>query len=627
MRSSTPPAAVRVGGLALTGIVLVSAGLIYLGGGDVSSGARIELASAKRGTVVSGVSAAGNTVDANIRDLAFGASGTVEKVYVVVGQKVNKGQVLARIDDTIAREDYTAATASLAAAEETLDELEEAQSTGSNGPGQGTPSTKPLPSARPSANPSAQPSTRPSRQPSANPSPQPSIRPSRQPSANPSAQPSTRPSRQPSAKPSARPSTQPSCAPTASGSPRPSATPTGREPGDSVSPTVGFSVTPHAAVLAAAEVSTSGTDELRPATAGPSPMPIPTLVPTPPPTPPPTLTPTATPTRTPTPTATPTRTPTPTATPTRTPTPTATPTRTLTPTPAPTPTTTPKALPTATPTPKPSPSCGAPDGHGNGTPSGKPSQRQPQGRSGQNGHGGQGGQGQGQSRRGGQGQGGQAVTTVAQAEANISKARTTLREAADALAGVRIKAPAKGTILTIAGAVGTQANAGSAFVTLGNLDELQVKAMFSQTDVSRLKIGQPAAVTLATRTGETYDGEVTHIDVMATTSDRLVQYGVMIAFDRRPKGLLLGQSATVQVTIDEAEDAVYVPAQAVRTRADGVTTVLVANGGRSAERTVEVGVRGDRYIEIRSGLSEGDQIQLPTSATSGGFPDGSFPGL
>jgi RND family efflux transporter MFP subunit len=216
---------------------------------------------------------------------------------------------------------------------------------------------------------------------------------------------------------------------------------------------------------------------------------------------------------------------------------------------------------------------------------------------------------------------------VAQAEANISTAKTTLQDATDALAGITIKAPVAGTILTVSGTVGTQANSGAAFITLGNLDELQIKAMFSQTDVGRLKIGQAATVSLATRTGEQYTGEVAHIDVIATTTNQLVQYGVMIAFDKQPKGLMLGQSATIQVTLDEAENAVYLPAEAVQTRADGVATVLVRNGGQSVQRTVEVGVRGDRYIEIRSGLSEGDQIQLPTSTTSGGFPDGGFPGL
>ncbi|WP_262847858.1 efflux RND transporter periplasmic adaptor subunit [Sphaerisporangium corydalis] len=285
--------------------------------------------------------------------------------------------------------------------------------------------------------------------------------------------------------------------------------------------------------------------------------------------------------------------------------------------------------PSRTPTATPSASCGAPDGHVTATPTARPSGRQPQGRSGQNGRGGQGnGGGRGQGGQGGRGgQGGQAVTTVAQAEAKISEARTALQNAEDALAGVRIKAPEKGTILSVAGVVGTQANAGAAFITLGDLDELQVKAMFSQTDVGRLKIGQKASVSLATRAGRTYAGEVTHIDVMATSTNRLVQYGVMIAFARQPADLLLGQTATVQVTVDEAEDAVYVPAQALRTRADGVPTVLVGNGGQSVERAVEVGVRGDQYVEIRSGLSEGDRVELPNGGASGGFPDATFPSL
>ncbi|MEU8267232.1 biotin/lipoyl-binding protein, partial [Sphaerisporangium sp. NPDC049002] len=249
MRSSTPPAAVRVGGLALAGIVLVSAGLIYLGGGDASSGTQIELASAKRGTVVSGVSAAGNTVDANIRDLAFGASGTVEKVYVAVGQKVKKGQVLARIDDTIAREDYTAAKASLAAAQETLDKLEEAQTTGS---GSGTAGSGFSGSGTTGG---------------------------------------TAPATRPTTQPSTGPSAQPSCPPTASGSPRPSssgspgATPTPTAP----EPSVGFTITPHAVVLAAAEVSITG--DRPPAIADPAsaqpeaPADSPTPTPTPSPTP------------------------------------------------------------------------------------------------------------------------------------------------------------------------------------------------------------------------------------------------------------------------------------------------------------------------------------------------------
>ncbi|ETK30853.1 hypothetical protein MPTA5024_38190, partial [Microbispora sp. ATCC PTA-5024] len=119
MSSITP---VRVGGLALAAVVVASVVAVTTAGGSPAV-APVSLAAAARGTVTSYVSAAGNTVDDGVRDLAFGAEGTVEKVYVKPGDKVEKGQVLARVDDTVAREDYDAAKAALAAAQETLDNV------------------------------------------------------------------------------------------------------------------------------------------------------------------------------------------------------------------------------------------------------------------------------------------------------------------------------------------------------------------------------------------------------------------------------------------------------------------------------------------------------------------------
>ncbi|MGW4641058.1 efflux RND transporter periplasmic adaptor subunit [Sphaerisporangium sp. NPDC004334] len=704
MRSSNPPTVARVGGLALAGVVLAAAGLVYLGGGDAPTAARVELASARRGTIVSGASAAGSTVDAHIRDLAFGADGTVEKVYVSVGQKVRKGQVLARIDDTIAQEDHTAAKAALAAAEETRDKLEEAQNTPTGARDRAGPGTPPPTGRTPTGQPSGAPSGRPSQRPSG------------------------RPTGRPSGGPSVSPTGAPAC-PRTSAKPRPPGSAAPGTPSPSAVPSVGFTITPNAVRLAAAtdvvplayagghgsaggsgagaaggEGPVTGVDH---ADAGePSrehdaaPHPEPTLTLTPSPTPTPTLTPTLTPTPTPTPRPSSTRSP-------RSPKPT-TPRRSLsTPRPAASaarpsasddrdggagghkaagrhglkpagthlPSGVPTPRPTAAPTPDhtrshtarpvptvvpadPSPTGSAPGPQDSGTPAPRPTRTcgtptgqdgRPdgnlQGHDGQNGrdgngHGGRSGRsGQagrtgraglgGQSGRGVQGgeirQGGQAVTTVAEAEVNIAKAETTLRRTEEALAGVTIKAPAKGTILTVSGAAGAAATVGSPFITLGDLDELQVQAMFSQTDVVRLKVGQPATVSLATRPGVAYRGKVAHIDVTATATNRLVQYGVNIAFVRRPKGLLLGQSATVQVTLDQARDAVYVPAQAVRTRADGVATVLVRDGGRTVERAVELGVRGDQYVEVTSGLAAGDQVELP--GTAGGFPADGFPGL
>jgi RND family efflux transporter MFP subunit len=209
---------------------------------------------------------------------------------------------------------------------------------------------------------------------------------------------------------------------------------------------------------------------------------------------------------------------------------------------------------------------------------------------------------------------------VEQAEARVKQAQAELTDATKELAGVRIVAPADGTVMSVAGAVGDSAGTG-AFLTLGNLDGLQVEALFTESDIGSLKPGQQAAITLATRQGEKYTGTVTGIAPTATTGDRLVRYGVTIAFDEPPANLLVGQTASVTVIVAESAEALYVPAQAVRVR-DGVSRVTVQGG---AERVVETGVRGDRYVEITSGLSENDRVVLPGGAAGGEFPDSSWP--
>lgn len=563
MRSSTP---LRAGGLALAGIVIASVAVISATGGDTSVADRIALASVKRGTVASYVSAAGNTVDNGVRDLAFGAEGTVEKVYVKVGQKVRRGKVLARIDDTIAKENYEAAKAALAAAKETLDDVQNGTATaggasapsaggsgfaggsGRAGAGAGAPgSGGPVPCPAPSVRPSGQEPTRPSQ-----PSPQPSA--------------------------TARPSYRPAAAAANTGASAASielvAYQGGDHGGSTPRPTPAPTVTAHPHPRPHPHPHPRPSWTHHPAPTGGTSTPDPGTSVSIPPTPP--------------------------------------------------------AHPSATPSPSSSGSSGAcaPGQGGQGqNPQGQNSQGQGGGAQGRAGFGGgaqgRGGFGGGQGGQAGRGgQGGGARLTEAQAEAQVSQATTELADAKEALDGVTIKAPADGTILSVAGTTGSRYTSGT-FITLGDLDDLQVQAMFTESDVRFLKVGQAATVTLPTQPGQEYPGTVSHIDPTATTTNRLVRYGVTIVLNKRPARLLLGQSATVRVTTGEASDALYVPSQAVRAQGDGTAVVTVADGGTQTRRTVKVGVRGDSYVQITGGLSEGDQVVLPAASTA--FPDEGFP--
>jgi multidrug efflux pump subunit AcrA (membrane-fusion protein) len=194
---------------------------------------------------------------------------------------------------------------------------------------------------------------------------------------------------------------------------------------------------------------------------------------------------------------------------------------------------------------------------------------------------------------------------LASAQQQLNNAQLALLQAQQRLAGTVLTAPVAGKVISIAGTVGSQARAGgNGFIVLGDVQDTEVQAQFSEADVASLAVGQPATITLPNRP-QPVTGKVTLISPVGTTSGRLVRYGVQIAFDAVPGDLLFGQSADVAVTTAQATGVLVVPSSAVNG-----STVTVRAGGRDERRTVVVGLRGDRYTEIRSGLSEGEQVVL-----------------
>jgi RND family efflux transporter MFP subunit len=201
------------------------------------------------------------------------------------------------------------------------------------------------------------------------------------------------------------------------------------------------------------------------------------------------------------------------------------------------------------------------------------------------------------------------------AQQRLNNAKLALRQAQAKLAGTVITAPVAGRVLSVSGAVGSQAQSG--VVTLAGTADVAVKAQFTEAEVAALATGQTATITLPDRSSTDGDaelaGKVTQIDPAGTVSNRLVRYAAVITFDQAPDALLYGQSANVVVTTESADGVLYVPSTAVASLGDksGAVvdgTVTVKVNGRTEKRTVEVGLRGDVSTEIRSGLNEGDEV-------------------
>ncbi|WP_232323530.1 efflux RND transporter periplasmic adaptor subunit [Catenuloplanes japonicus] len=197
---------------------------------------------------------------------------------------------------------------------------------------------------------------------------------------------------------------------------------------------------------------------------------------------------------------------------------------------------------------------------------------------------------------------------VYNAETKVTSAKKALEEAEDALAGAVLKAPIGGKILSVAGGIGTKVSSGSTFVSLGDVGGMEVQASFPEADAGRLEVGQIASVTLADRPGETFAATVTQVDPVGTATDSMVTYGALISFDTVPEDLLVGQNAQATVTISAVAGVLRVPASAVRDVNGGNGVVTVRANGVDEQRTVRVGLVGDAYAEITSGVAAGETV-------------------
>ena len=127
---------------------------------------------------------------------------------------------------------------------------------------------------------------------------------------------------------------------------------------------------------------------------------------------------------------------------------------------------------------------------------------------------------------------------------------------------------------------------------------------------------------------------VTKVSVAGTTSNGVTTYPVTVQIDNPPDGLLPGMNVDAVIVVDEAENAVAVPVSAVQrgnivyvkddsaTNTDGtmVNGTLLPDGWRAVE--VETGLSDENYIEITSGIAEGDIVYVPETVRESSGEEG-----
>jgi cobalt-zinc-cadmium efflux system membrane fusion protein len=141
--------------------------------------------------------------------------------------------------------------------------------------------------------------------------------------------------------------------------------------------------------------------------------------------------------------------------------------------------------------------------------------------------------------------------------------------------------------------------------TIADLSAMWVLADVYEPDVSRVRIGQTATVTLACCPGTRYEGRVTYISDSVDPQTRTVKVRVVVP----NRGRALKAEMFVKVTISTGSAKVLALPQSAIHREDGETFVLIARGKDEYDRReVKVGVDLDGAVEVLDGVTPQDRV-------------------
>ena len=199
------------------------------------------------------------------------------------------------------------------------------------------------------------------------------------------------------------------------------------------------------------------------------------------------------------------------------------------------------------------------------------------------------------------------------ARARVREAEAAVRSAEIQLGYTSIRAPISGVVASVTTQVGETVAASFAaptFVTIIDLDRLEVWAYVDETDIGRVEVGQRATFTVDTYLSTDFDAVVTAIQPQAEIQNNVVNYITLLEIGPTGTATLRPEmTATVSIALTTHEDVLAVPNEAVRRDGEG-THVLVMEAGAATRRRVRTGIRGRSHTEILEGLEEGDAIVL-----------------
>jgi HlyD family secretion protein len=255
----------------------------------------------------------------------------------------------------------------------------------------------------------------------------------------------------------------------------------------------------------------------------------------------------------------------------------------------------------------------------------------------------------------------EATYSVAKAEVEAARfsvvsAEASLKEANENLVKTSIYSPMTGTVSMLLvelgeRVAGTGLMAGTEMLRVADLSRMEAQVEVNENDIPSVKLYDTATIEVDAYPDYKFRGVVTEIASSAKTTgvsaDQVTNFDVKILVlpesykdlpgNKSDSPLRPGMSSTVEIQTETRSGIIAVPIQSVTTRTDTTkvvsvksdddtrTIVFVVDGERVRARDVKTGIQDNKYIEITTGVSEGDKvISAPFSAISKKLSDSSL---
>ena len=204
---------------------------------------------------------------------------------------------------------------------------------------------------------------------------------------------------------------------------------------------------------------------------------------------------------------------------------------------------------------------------------------------------------------------GPSEAELREAELALEQAQLDLQEAEAQLAQAQLQAPNDGAILSVNVETGQQASSGLEAVTMADLAALELPVYVAEVDISKVRLGQPATITIDALPAQTFSGLVDRIAPTSQSDSGVVNYEVTIRLDDLNLDQVRPGMTAVATIADENESPGWLVPTNALTEYEGETTVSVIRAGQEVRIEVTPGAVQGEWTTVQSAeLQTGDQV-------------------